>query len=423
MGRRWNIALIAAACALVVSACGSSSKSSSGTTSAPTSAAGAATGATSNTSAAASAAPTGKPITIGTVSLDTGPSIVPDTANGIEAWAAYVNAHGGLSGHPVKVKRCDEQGQAQIGEACYVSMVNDSSVVGIVSGTTRYLGAEGLPLLDKGKVPLIDPSPGTIPEGSAATGIDLVGGTPTTEKLFSIYAAQTLHTSTIAFTHPDSAPYVVIANAFEQYGKQSGVTVKDFPWSTTTTDFAPAATAIVGAHPGLVVAFTGTNTFAPLAIALKQAGLQGQLCSASVTAAGIAAAGAAANGVCIPASFLSQNEVTSPTDQQFYQEYNAGLKLKGYTPNQFNLAGFLGGYAFGYAAEQIGVNNLTRASLLNFILNDSFNGLPLLPASVKRGAVPNDPALSAVGNACAYLGKITNGQVVVNPTRICPFAS
>jgi ABC-type branched-subunit amino acid transport system substrate-binding protein len=422
MRRRSTLALTVAACALVATACGSSATSAGQASTSTSAAATGTTGAAGATPSTAAAAANGTPITIGSVSLDTGPSVVPDTTNGIEAWASYVNAHGGLSGHPVKVKRCDEAGQAQTGEDCYVSMVNDPSVVGIVSGTSRYLGTEGLPLLTKANLALIDPGPGTVPEGSATTGIDLTGGTPSIEKTLVVYAQQ-LHDTTIAFTHPDSAPYALIASTFSGYAKQSNVTLKDVPWTTTTTDFAPAATDIASTHAGMVVAFTGTNDFAPLVLALKQAGYQGTVCFSSVTAQGISAAGSAANGVCTVATFLSENQVTSPQDKQFYQEYDAAIKSSGYTPNQFNLTGFLGGYAFGYAAEKIGVSNLNRASLLNFVLHESFDGLPLLPATVQRGSVPNDPTLSAVGNSCDYIGTITAGNLVVNPTRICPFQS
>ena len=99
---RWLLVLAAAGlvAALVLSACGSSNKSST-------------TAATSGgaTTAAAAAKPTGTPIVTYTFAdVNTqGPQYknIEETARVYSSW---INAHGGIAGHPLEEKFCDMKG-------------------------------------------------------------------------------------------------------------------------------------------------------------------------------------------------------------------------------------------------------------------------------------------------------------------------
>ena len=91
------------AAALVLAACSSSSKnsSSSPTTAAPSSPTTAAPSSQSSTSSAAT--PTGSPIVIGGVCDCTSPfGNIAEDFEPYRAWVNYVNASGGINGHPVK---------------------------------------------------------------------------------------------------------------------------------------------------------------------------------------------------------------------------------------------------------------------------------------------------------------------------------
>src|SRR5581483_2781081 len=92
--------------ALVVAACGSSHSSSSGTTAAQSSATTAASGTTGTTVAA----PSGTPVVVTLIdSLSgNGPDYFIDGEEGAKAAAAAVNASGGIAGHPLDLKVCDE---------------------------------------------------------------------------------------------------------------------------------------------------------------------------------------------------------------------------------------------------------------------------------------------------------------------------
>jgi branched-chain amino acid transport system substrate-binding protein len=63
---------------------------------------------------------------------------VPELAPGeeesaINAWTGWVNAHGGINGHPVKVIVMDDKGIATVGAAAATTLIQDDHVLGIVS--------------------------------------------------------------------------------------------------------------------------------------------------------------------------------------------------------------------------------------------------------------------------------------------------
>ena len=113
-----RLVVILAVIGLVVVACGSSKKAA--TSSPPSSPPSSATNATSSASntttpagstAGSSAAPSGSPIKVMTIASVnySGPNYenILETAKLYQDW---INAHGGIKGHPLQVTTCDEQG-------------------------------------------------------------------------------------------------------------------------------------------------------------------------------------------------------------------------------------------------------------------------------------------------------------------------
>jgi hypothetical protein len=134
------------AAAIALSACGSSkgTSSSGGTT-------GATTGATSGGSGTPAATKlTGTPIktmTIASVNYNG-----PTYANILEAAKLYqdwVNAHGGIKGHPLEVTTCDEQGVPQKTASCGRTAIADHDVA--VVGSYTQNGAAIIPELAASK--------------------------------------------------------------------------------------------------------------------------------------------------------------------------------------------------------------------------------------------------------------------------------
>jgi branched-chain amino acid transport system substrate-binding protein len=132
--RRWWASL-GAGCVVVVlmAGCGSSSKSSVGEGSDPSGAA----------------------VVVGAIETESGSSIGvanSDVSSALAAWAVWVNGHGGLSGHEVKLVALDDQGLPSDSESDAQTLIGDHAVA-IVDGTNldttwaAKVAAAGIPVV------------------------------------------------------------------------------------------------------------------------------------------------------------------------------------------------------------------------------------------------------------------------------------
>ena len=149
---------IATACVAVgltagVAACSSGSSSTSAGTSAS------ATTSASAAAAPASSAPgstaTGTPIVIGSVGSYTEDGFTDPGEPAIEAWASWVNAHGGINGHPVKLIVEDNKGDQAQAVSMVKQLVQQDHVVAFVSNQDGSLNAGYASYLDAQKIPVL----------------------------------------------------------------------------------------------------------------------------------------------------------------------------------------------------------------------------------------------------------------------------
>jgi branched-chain amino acid transport system substrate-binding protein len=152
---------IATACVAVglaagVAACSSSSSSSS-SGSASASATGSASAAAAPSASATGSAATGTPIVIGSVGTYTeGAGEFNDPGKpAIEAWASWVNAHGGINGHPVKLIVEDNQGDQAQAVSMVKQLVQQDHVIAFVSNQDGSLNEGYASYLDQQKIPVV----------------------------------------------------------------------------------------------------------------------------------------------------------------------------------------------------------------------------------------------------------------------------
>ncbi len=147
--RRWLLVLTAAGlvAALVLTACGGSSKSSSSSSNASSTSAG---GGGASTSASA---PTGSPIKTMTItSLNSQGPVYPNIAITAKAYEKWINAKGGINGHPLQVTVCDEHGKPTDAAACARQAVSMHAVS--VVGSFSFFGTSIMPALIKAGIPV-----------------------------------------------------------------------------------------------------------------------------------------------------------------------------------------------------------------------------------------------------------------------------
>lgn len=99
---------------------------------------------------------TASSITIGNITAENGvlgDAFAP-TARGMRAWAAHVNATGGINGRQVVLKTCDDSEVRNKALECARRLVEQDKVFAIVGANTRAMGGAAQYLNDKG-VPVI----------------------------------------------------------------------------------------------------------------------------------------------------------------------------------------------------------------------------------------------------------------------------
>jgi branched-chain amino acid transport system substrate-binding protein len=130
---------------------------------------------------AGAAAASGTPIVIGNDGSYTTPNVAAGVGTGkqvIVAWAKWVNAHGGINGHPIKLIQKDNKGDQALAVSQVKEMVEQDHVIAFVSnqdgslnaGYADYLKEKGIPVLG-GSVFTLDPwvgNPMFYPQGITA---------------------------------------------------------------------------------------------------------------------------------------------------------------------------------------------------------------------------------------------------------------
>jgi branched-chain amino acid transport system substrate-binding protein len=150
---------IATACVAVGLAAGvaACSSSSSGSSSSSASATASTSAAAAPSASATGSAATGTPIVIGSVGTYTeGAGEFNDPGKpAIEAWASWVNAHGGINGHPVKLIVEDNQGDQAQAVSMVKQLVQQDHVIAFVSNQDGSLNEGYASYLDQQKIPVV----------------------------------------------------------------------------------------------------------------------------------------------------------------------------------------------------------------------------------------------------------------------------
>jgi len=257
--RRRAIALagVAALVSLTAAACSSNSKDSGG-------------GSTGATVAPTSAAPTKSTLTFGTVSADSGPVILSSISDGTEAWAKYVNTHGGIDGHPVKIVRCDDKLDATKNQDCARQFIQDTSVLGVIGGETVVTPLVGAPLFNQAGLTYM---------ATETTGEGEMKG----KAMFAVTGGAITQFAALAKYFPDSgAKKVALVNAASPSSTKAAEQTKRevaaaggqvvatvFP-TPGTPDYSPVATQLVSSGADVIICGVTPTDLPALVRAIRQ---------------------------------------------------------------------------------------------------------------------------------------------------------
>lgn len=131
--RAIGVASVAALSLVALAACGSSSNNASGSTAASSgssASSSSSTGATGggSTGGGSGSTATGSPIEVGFANMDSGAINFAGADKGATAAEDWINAHGGIHGHPLKLDFCDLQNTVQATQACGQKFASNSAM-------------------------------------------------------------------------------------------------------------------------------------------------------------------------------------------------------------------------------------------------------------------------------------------------------
>jgi ABC-type branched-subunit amino acid transport system substrate-binding protein len=416
------------ACAMVLAmalgACGSSASDGSASPSTPGGSSPAAGGSGSSGNVASCAgvpAPcstskppaTGSAVRVGVATIENDPiGDFTSAALGAQAATNYLNAHGGITGHEVKLDICPMKSTSG-GGVCANSFVAHRDVAVILGISTQ--DDVMFPILKSAGIPVLGGSPLT-PADSVFDGNhwEFSGGPLSQLSAMPSYAVSHLHIKSAVIVQPAAANGPTLTGYVQASLTKNGVTnVKVVQGPAATADPTSTLVQANASHPDAIFFEYNPPACATVMTDVKQLGITAKtfhFSSCNDTRV-IEAAGAASDGVYTSADQLL---TTFAPDNPQVKFYVAAMDAAGYASKVSDVLGALGFQAamnFYAAANQIGAAKLDGKSIDSYFAGS--RNKPNWLSDTYSCAVPPLPAAST--SLCASserIVQIQNGKLV-----------
>ena len=392
--RRERWVLIAASLSVIglVVGCGSSSKTSS-----PGTSGGPSTGTKSE-------------IAVGVIGSYSGPfaDSQQPAKLAVQAWAAEVNASGGINGHPVKLYIEDDKGVTASAVTMVKKLVEQDQVVAIVGQISSASTAWASYVASKG-VPVIGGSSQSDLAYMTNADFYAVGG-----NLLSLFygvsaQAKTHGTKWGALYCAEIAPCAAVTNIAKAYTPSTGVSVA-FAGSVaaTASDYTAQCQALKNAGVESYTIALGLSAVPRVAGQCAQQGLKAVHIfpgtEDSNTASQPTSEGMEFADSNYP--FFDESIPAAKAMHDAFRKYSPSLGSSAAPSNPFAVGAYLGGKLFEAAVKAAGTDSITSASVKQgiYALKGETLGGMSPPLTFKEGQ-PN------LFN-CYYAGKVTGGKFV-----------
>jgi branched-chain amino acid transport system substrate-binding protein len=406
-----SLALFAAiTAALVISACGSSSNSSTPSSSTPSASTPAATPVSTSLK--------GAPIVIQDDSDTSGLASISDViaqfSVGEKAAAAYLNAHGGVGGRPIKLILCDTSYDAGSTTACANQVVSNKAVANI--GLSELWGENGLPIIARAWIVSMN-APVNAQDATNPDSFPLGGGSfsefPAQIKYFAKYKGMK---SAVVLEDDDPAGHLAFTQ-LQTFAKPLGVTLSGVFVTPGQVDVTPFIAKAVIAKPDYII----TAASGAAAVSYYQA-----LAQQAWPAAKVINQGAAVD----EDSFLSKVPASAISGAYFTYEFDSfddtanpevalyRAAMKQYSPvtgqAEFYQWGFANVMTIANIAKKTGAATFDASTLKSFL--KTVNGFPVFMGGnlSHTGTPPGSPQIinpnvSIVQFSGGKLNPVSNG--------------
>jgi ABC-type branched-subunit amino acid transport system substrate-binding protein len=262
----------------------------------------------------------------------------PEIAFGADVAVKWINDHGGIQGHKVKVDKCDDHFTATAATTCMRGFANNKKLLAVVGGSNCFSDASAAILKSSG-LPWLAPSgcganSYTSPQFTAVNG-GVVGDA---HALGNLVGSQKLAGVVITFNLPQAD---VIVNGITDAAKAAGGSIVGaVRVDPSTADMTAAVSTALQEHPQAVIPQTSAAQTVATVQALKQQGYTGKIVVAAsqVSATTLASLGSAAGqivGVTSGAPVMAP-DANLPALKQFRAEMAAaGAKDSQITSGSF----------------------------------------------------------------------------------------
>lgn len=282
--------------------------------------------------------------------------VAPSVVQSAELAVEEINAKGGVLGHKLTLEIADDGSGAQGAQRAYDSLIFQKQVDVIVSMETSAARNAGLPIVNRGKVPMIYTSfyegrscspwmyvNAWVPEQQVAPVVDHFMGDKNARKFFLIGSDYAFGRGMLEFTRKyiEGKGGTVVG---EQYLPMDG------------SDWTAIISQLRSAAPDAVI--TSTAGGAPnvtLTKQLRAAGIKIPYGNLAVDEGTAKTMGADAEGIYISASYLSS--LDNPANKRFIEAAKTKFGDKMQTPNELSVPPYEAIYAYAAAVEKAGTKD------------------------------------------------------------------
>ncbi|MFI1710051.1 ABC transporter substrate-binding protein [Streptomyces griseoruber] len=352
----------------------------------------------------ATATPRTAPVRVGVITSTTSPvggAAFTGPRDGAVAYFDRINARGGIDGHRVEVRLCDDGGSGVGNNTCVHQLLDEDKVVALVATTS--LAYTGAPRVSRARVPdiggqPIGPAYDTWPHlygiygslaprnGTPGWGGELYGGTEVYRYFKREHGARTA--AVVSYNQPASASY---ARLVERGLKAEGYRVVGEQVDFALPNFRAAAADLKAQGADLVLDALDTHGNARLCEAMDQVGAH---VTAKVTNVqnwtstvpeDYGNSPACRNALWVTGSSRNFDDTSDPAVREF-REATKGLP----THSQWQLEGWAAALWFTRAARSCAASGITRACVDAFMdRSEGFDaGGLLIPVRFERLAAP-----------------------------------
>ncbi|MFC5750809.1 ABC transporter substrate-binding protein [Actinomadura rugatobispora] len=352
-----------------------------------------------------SPSPAKSTLTFGSISADTGPVILSSIADGTEAWARYVNTHGGIGGHPVKIVRCDDGLDATKNQDCARRLIQDTSVLAVIGGETVVTPLVAAPLLNQAGLSYLSTETTGEGEMKGPAMFAITGGAITQfaalAKHFPANGAKKVALVNAASTSSSKAA----ARTTEEVKAAGGSVVATVFAKPGTPDYSPVATQLLSANPDVI--FTGvTPTDLPALVrAIRQQNPTVKIATLASQwpATTVKTLGDTKDGLYMATDWAAFPDDSADPD---ITAMRVMLHRMGRQASfgQGSMSGWLGGRAMEAAIAGMKDDKITRAGLTAHLRAATLTvkGVPV-PLTLPKGSAPG--GYDGLANPSAYINQ------------------